>query len=291
MAQRIALGICIAALACAAWLGCNSSTGPSDDENVRGLIDGEYAAYFNDSEAYGGGKPGGDGYERPALGGDAAATLPVAWWRTVTYAKRDYWIHIEAPYTTADVIVKDDIQGLMYIDRTTNGTLDPGSKPVAIERTRYATFERATTDDPWALTAISPAVWALADAGRQTVAITSVRLVTAGGYDRTFTDMTEPIPLDELPHVTYGEEVTVTMKATNTSGEEWEPATFCFDHHDWKRGLMDDDGAGTYTGTYTITADPGVRHGGVSGIDAGTMQNESEDDYNADGWSLPFEVQ
>jgi len=33
-----------------------------------------------------------------------------------------------------------------------------------------------------------------------------------------------------------------------------------------------------------------VRHGGASAIDAGTLQNEAEDDYNADSWSLPFIV-
>ena len=53
---------------------------------------------------------------------------------------------------------------------------------------------------------------------------------------------------------------------------------------------MDDEGNRTFTGEYNVTAEPGVRHGGVSAIDAGTLQNETEDDYNADGWSLPFEV-
>jgi len=221
---------------------------------------------------------------------DAEATLPIAWYRTVTYGKRTFWIKIEAPYTKADVRVEDALEGLMYIDRSDNKIFDPGSKPFAITRTRYATFERETTDYPWELTAISPAVYSLQDAGKQTVTITSVRVVTASGYDRTFTDMTQPIPLTELPKVKYHETVTVTVRVENDSPGRWVPKSFCFLHHDWQRWNMTNQGNRGFTGEYNITAEPGVCHGGVSAIDAGTLQNENADDYNADGWSFPFEV-
>ncbi|UCH78941.1 MAG: hypothetical protein JSU81_03040 [Candidatus Coatesbacteria bacterium] len=293
MARRAIIGACVAALAGVFWLGCQSSTepGPGDEEKVRNLIDNEYKAYFDDSSANGGRKPeGGDFLSELVLSMDGKATLPIAWYRALTFAKRTYWIKIEAPFTTAEVIVEDDLQGLMYIDRSDNKIFDPGSKPFAVTRKRYATFERETTDHPWELTAISPAVYSVQGAGRQTVTITSVRLVTENGYDRTFTDMAEPIPLTELPQVKYGEKITVTVEAENTSGAGWAPKTFCFLHHDWHRWNMNREGSRTFTGEYSITAEPGVRHGGVSAIDAGTLQNETKDDYNADGWSLPFEV-
>jgi hypothetical protein len=289
MAKSITVGA--AALVLLGLLACSSTTGPSDDdENVRNLVNDKYKAYFDDSSAYGGGKPG-DGLVPGGGSRDAAATLPIHWWRSLTYAKRTIYITIEAPFTTAGVIVEDELKGVMYVDRTDNKTLDPGSKPFHVIRTRHATFERATTDDPWELTAISPADYAVEEEGRQTVTITSVRLVTEGGYDRTFTSMEEPIPLDELPRVSHGEKVSVTVKAENTSTEGWVPKSFGFLHHDWQRHNMTDKGNRTYEGEYNITAEPGVRHGGVSVIDAGTLQNETEDDYNADGWSLPFEVE
>lgn len=290
MAKSITVGA--AALVLLGLLACSSTTGPSDDdENVRNLINDKYKAYFDDSSAYGGGKPGDGGLVPGGGSRDAAATLPIHWWRSLTYAKRTIYITIEAPFTTAGVIVEDELKGVMYVDRTDNKILDPGSKPFHVMRTRHATFERATTDEPWELKAISPAVYAVAEQGRQTVTITSVRLVTEGGYDRTFTSMEEPIPLDELPRVSHGEKVSVTVRAENTSTEGWVPKSFGFLHHDWQRHNMTDKGNRTYEGGYSITAEPGVRHGGVSVIDAGTLQNETEDDYNADGWSLPFEVE
>jgi len=289
MAKSITAGA--AALVLLALLACSNSTEPSNnDEDVRNLVDGKYKAYFDDGPAYGGGKPGGDGYVAGPAGRDGEATLPIHWWRSLTYAKRTIYVTVEAPYTTAGVIVEDDLKGIMYIDRSDNKTLDPGSKPFEVTRIRHATFERPTTDDPWELTAISPAVYSVAGEG-QTVTITSVRLVTEGGYDRTFTDMEEQIPLEELPRVSHGEKVSVAVKAENTSGEGWVPVSFAFLHHDWQRFNMADDGKQTYTGEYSITAEPGIRHGGASVIDAGTLQNETEDDYNADGWSLPFEVE
>jgi hypothetical protein len=283
---------CAAALVLLGLLACSSATGPSDDEeNVRNLINDKYKAYFDDGSAYGGGKPGGDGLVPGGGSRDAEATLPVFWWRSLTYAQRTIYVTIEAPYTTAGVIVEDELKGVMYVDRTDNKILDPGSKPFHVMRTRHATFERATTDEPWELTAISPAVYAVAEEGRQTVTITGVRVVTENGYDRTFEDMEEKIPLGELPRVSHGEKISVTVKAENTSNEGWVPRSFGFLHHDWRRYDMADKGNRTYEGEYNITAEPGVRHNGVSVIDAGTLQNEAEDDYNADGWSLPFEVE
>ncbi len=281
MAKKFLVGVGAAAFLALIFFACSSSTGPSDEEDVRDLVDGKYAAYFDDRDAYGGGKPGG---------GDGEATLPVNWWRTVTYAKRTVYVTLEAPYTVADVVVRDDIRGLMYIDRSPNKILDPGTKPLAVYRTRHARFERASSDDPWELEAISPASYSVQEEGRQTVTITSVRVVTGAGYDRTFEDTAELIPLDELPQVNLGETITVTVKATNTSAEGWVPKSFCFLHHDWKRYDMSEESGDVFKGEYRITAQPGVRHGGASAIDAGTLQNETADDYNADGWSLPFVV-
>jgi hypothetical protein len=292
MAKRIWSGAGAAALVLLAALSCSSSTGPSDDEeDVRNLVNDKYKAYFDDGSAYGGGKPGGDGLAGGLLARDAEATLPLAWWRTLTYAERTIYITLEAPYTTAGVLVEDELRGLMYIDRSDNKVLDPGSKPFEVMRKRHATFERATTDEPWELKALSPAVYSLKEKGRQTVTITSVRLMTAGGYDRTFTNMQEPIPLAELPRVAEDEKVSYVVKAKNTSAEGWVPKSFGFLHHDWLRYNMADKGNQTYEGRFDVTAQPGIRHSGVSVLDAGTLQNESEDDYNADGWSLPFEVE
>lgn len=283
--------IMVVAAAAALFLGCENAAGPDDDETLGDLINGEYAAYFNDGQTMGGGNPGGGAAARAAggEGRDGAATLPIAWWRTITYFHRALTIGVEAPYTKADVMVKDDVRGTMYVDRTNDYTLNPGSKPFAVWRVRYATFERATVDDPWELTAISPARYTLQEEGNQTVAITEVR-VRAAGYDRTFKDPAELIPLAELPAFDVGETVTVTAKAHNASTAGWDPVSFGFMHHDWTRDDMSDQGGETYQREYTVGTKVGVHHGGVDVLDAGTLQNESQDDYNGDAWGIPYHV-
>lgn len=275
----------------AAWLSCGENQVPSDEENIGSLINGKYAAYFNDGQTMGGGNPGGRILAGPGGFGDGAATLPVWWWRTITYGKRSLTISLEAPFTKADVTVRDEIRGTMYVDRTNDNILNPGSKPFAVLRTRYATFERADADSPWELTAISIAEYRLQEDEKRTVTIDEVRVVGENGFDKTYRDPTELHPLSELPTFEIGEKVTVTAKAHNTSTEGWEPVSFGFMHHDWTRDNMSDLGNETYKREYTVGTKVGVHHGGVDILDAGTLQNENEDDYNGHAWGLPYHVQ
>lgn len=274
-----------------ALLSCGGASEPSDEDTIGGKIDGEYAAYFNDNTTMAGGG-GGGGLSLTLPGGrDAEATLPVAWWRELDYYKRTVSVTVSAPYTVADVYVKDDIKGDLRVDRSNDHILNPGSKPIAVWRERYATFERTDTDSPWALTAISPARYSLQVNGRQTVTITSLQVRSDAGFNKTYSDWTKVIPLAELPHFKTGEKVTVTVKAHNTSSAGWEPASFGFlHHHVYTRDLMADEGEETYVKEYTIGDDGGVHHAGMDILDAGTLQNENGDDYNGEAWGLPYVI-
>jgi hypothetical protein len=292
MFKRAMLAGILPALAALALFSCNSASEPSDEENLRAKIDGEYAAYFNDGTTMSGGNNGG-GFDLGTGGGrDATATLPVAWWRELDYSKRTISVTVSAPYTQADVFVKDDIKGDLRVDRSNDRVLNPGSKAIAVYRERYATFERPDTDSPWILTAISPARYSLQVNGRQTVVVTSLRVQSDGGFDRTYNNWKELIPLAELPHFETGEKVTVTAKAHNTSSSGWTPVSFAFLHHPvYVRDNMTDQGNEAYVKEYTIGDDTGVHHAGVDVMDAGTLQNENADDYNGAAWGLPYIIE
>ena len=268
------------------FLTCQGTTEPSDQESIEGLINGEYAAYFNDGETMGGG--GEEGGAGPGDGG--TATLPVGWYRALTYFQRHVTVAVTSPYTKADVYVKDDVRGTMYIDRSQNGAWDPGSKPFAVWRERYATFERANADSPWYLSAIGIANYNCQDPAKQTVNLTSVRVVSSDGFDKTYADPKTPIPLDELPDFGAGVSLTVTAVASNVSTAGWTPVSFGFMHHDLVRENMTDKGNQTYEKSYTVGTRVGVHHGGVDILDAGTLQNQTEDDYNGNAWGLPYHI-
>lgn len=96
------------------------------------------------------------------------------------------------------------------------------------------------------------------------------------------------IPLDELPHFQPGDEVTVTVTATNES-DDWTPECFAFIHHDRQRDPMTYDGeTETYVKTYTIGTEERVHHGCADVLDARMLMTESGDDYNGSAWAMAY---
>jgi hypothetical protein len=278
----LVIGLSITALL---FVGCETSTGPSGDEgDIRNGIGegGEYYAYFYPSD-FG---VGGQGSPPGMLGGpEDEATPPVGWFRAFTYGAPEVWVHFPDPMN-AEVLVHYYFTGTMYVDRIHDGIWNPGSKEFALTFIKEGRFVKQ--NDEWVLTHITPGEFRLTE-GDQTVEIETVKIESTN-FNRTYADPTEMIPLEDLPHFQPGDEVTVTVTATNES-DDWTPECFAYIHHDKERDPMTYDGeTETYIKTYTIGNEERVHHGCADVLDAQTLMTESGDDYNGSAWAIPYYV-
>jgi|GEM_PF-1457441 len=267
------------------FVGCETSTGPSDDEGdiERSIGEGgKYNAYFSPLDFGSGDQDSPPG----TLGGpEDEATPPEGWYRDphvgITW---DAWVHF-SDANNADVLVYWYIKGNMYVDRDFDGEWEPGSKSFDLTCTKEGKFVKQ--NDEWVLTHITPGEFRLTE-GDQTVEIESVKIESTN-FNRTYTDPQEMIPLGELPHFQPGDEVTVTVMATNES-DKWTPECFAYIHHDWWREPMTNTEAETYVKKYTIGSEERVHHGCADVLDAQTLMTESGDDYNGSAWAMPYLV-
>lgn len=266
------------------FVGCETSTGPSDDEgDIEGSIreGGKYNAYFSPLD-FG---PGGQDSPPGTLGGpEDEATPPVGWFRVFDYGQPEVWVHFPDPLN-AEVLVHYYAVGTMRVDRTWDGTWNPGTKDFSVTFIKEGRFVKQNGE--WVLTHITPGEFRLTE-GDQTVEIESVKIESTD-FNRTYTDPTEMIPLGELPHFQPGDEVTVTVTATNES-DKWTPECFAYIHHDRQREPMTNTEAETYIMTYTIGNEERVHHGCADVLDAQTLMTESGDDYNGSAWAMPYLV-
>ncbi|RMF87606.1 MAG: hypothetical protein D6739_01390 [Nitrospirae bacterium] len=224
------------------------------------------------------------------------ATLPVAWGRR-RIGPVERAVQIEQQGDVAHVTVVSQVHGRLYVDRSDDGVRNPGSKPFAHTVRRLATFERDAAG--WHLAAISPAEVQMAEAERQVVHIEEVAATVGDTVVARITDPAEELPLPGgLPTLEPGEEVVVTAKVSHDPGSPWSPETFVFLHHGGHRDPMVDDGTGAdavagdgvYTAAYTVAGRLGRRLAVVDALDAACLQNETEDDYAAHGWAIPYRV-
>ncbi len=224
------------------------------------------------------------------------ATLPVAWGRR-RVGPPECTVTLDQQGDTAHVTVVSQISGRLYVDRSDDGVRNPGSKEFAHTLYRSATFEHDATG--WHLSAVSPAEIVMADETRQTVHIEAVSATVGGEVVAEITDPAAELPVpDGLPTLRPGDRVVVTATVSHDPGSLWVPDTFVFLHHGGHRDRMVDDGTGddavagdgVYTGTYTIGTHPGRRLAVVDAIDSLCLQDESEDNYAAHGWAIPYRV-
>ena len=224
------------------------------------------------------------------------AVLPVAWGRR-RIGPPDRTVTIDQQGDIAHVTVESRIDGRLYVDTSDDTIRNPGAKGFAHTLHRTATFAHDTTG--WHLTAISPADIVMTEADRQTVHIKSVVATVDGEPVAEITDPTAELAVpDGLPTLQPGDAVVVTATVAHDPGSVWVPDTFVFLHHNGHRDRMVDDGSGAdavagdglYTGSYTIGTRPGRRLAVVDAIDSVSLQNETDDDYAANGWAIPYRV-
>ena len=271
---------------CFFLLSCSWMNESSDREDIEGLINDEYKAYFFPIDEIDDG--GITGEHGQGLLGEKAYLHP--WGRKI---KRpfDKTIEIEINGNTANVTVICDIEGEFLVDTSDDDIENPGSKPLSDKLIKYAVFEKSD-DGRWILTKISPAEIKLADEEKQTVKIISVHIYdTDGDVDMTITDPSTLYDVEtEVPHFEKDELVYVEVIAENTTTENYEPRSFVYLHWPYHRDLFYDQGDDThYFGNWAPHND-GVHHAAVDILNSGCIQNETEDDYNATAWAMPYVV-
>jgi hypothetical protein len=237
----------VAVLACGLFLfGCNQNKASDDRAEIESLINGPYAALFGGGDMTGSGEPGSSNAPNSP---NATATQPAHWWRTVSDWNRV--ITIDFPSDgVADVTVEDTVNGILYVDRTFDGQLNPGQRTWVSRHVKYATFEK--TGENWLLTGISIGEWKVQDPVVQYVDIVSMR-IEGPNFDHTYNDPSEVIPLTELPQFNANDNVTVTVVTTNNSSSTYSPKTFCYLHHPiWVREPMDESPTNTFTHAFTV---------------------------------------
>lgn len=270
-------------LACGVFLfSCNQNKASDDRAEIEALINGTYAALFSGGDIAGEDEPGGNSPN----GIEATATQPQHWWRTVSSWNRV--ITTDFPSDgVADVTVEDTVNGILYVDRSFDGQLNPGQRTWVNRHVKYATFEK--TGENWLLTGISMGEWKMNDPGVQYVNVVSIQ-IEGPGFDRTYTDPSEVIPLTELPHFDVTSIVDVTMVTTNSSSSSYTPKTFGYLHHPiWIREPMEESPTNTFSHSFTVIGTDWRLLAGDA-MDSATLQTENGSDYNWNGWVLPFKV-
>jgi len=258
----------------------------SDDDSLRGLINGKYRDYFSDYESM------DDGGE---IGGGGEGVLGTAylypWGRKLgSIPSREISISIQGD--TAQVYIWSELVGEFLVDTTMDGQINPGSKPIHDVHEKYAEFVRVGERE-WKLTRISCGEFHLYDSTKQTVFITSVHVYdTDGDVDLMITDPTTLLDVEtEIPVFEAGELVYVEVTVENNSSYDWVPPHFVYLHFPGGRDLFYNTGDDVHFQGSWVPYNPGVHHAGVDIINSNCLQNETEDDYDSGAWGLPYIVQ
>lgn len=229
----------------------------------------------------------------------STATLPVAWFR-LNNGSPDRTITVSQTGDTAIATISTNWHGKLYIDRTRDGKINPGTKTIEDTGVKKAYFEKVF--GIWNLKKLSCVDHNLTDIAKQTVDIMQVEAKTAA-KNYTITDPTSLMDIDtEIPVFTPGTQVMVIVTVRNTK-QDWDPATYVYLHHGellMIRDLMYDDGThgdeiigdGKYSRSYTVgTSSTVYHHAAVDVLDSGCLQDETLSDYNSTVWRIPYKIQ
>jgi len=177
-----------------------------------------------------------------------------------------------------------------------------------VQRAVLMRREQAQTDQNtgrvrrWRIVELSPQEWFLTREDARTVDIERVEVLINGESAIVIEDPEMLFDVDtELPHMQVGDEVRVTARVANYTGEhpEGDAATYVFLHlfhasqdgRKWLRVPMEfDEETGMYIKTWV------ARHDGrerivVDAIDADAFAMDREDSYRANLWALPYRVE
>lgn len=228
----------------------------------------------------------------------ATAVYPAGWKRSrVSLADVNKNFTFE---TTGDTVIctattSRSITGLLYVDTSHDGIINPGHKPLADTISRKMYFEKAP-GSVWKLAKFSPHVTKTTDPSRQKVSIQSIEVIQNGTSVLTVTQPDQMITVGTLPVFNPGDQVTVKVTAVNSS-PSYNPGCFVFLHHLWNGAQVSRERIpltpdGTFIRTWTIRAGAVLasQFAVIDVLDSKCLQDQTEDDYNCNAWGLPYKV-
>ncbi len=287
----------------------SGSSDSTDEEIIRGAVDGAYFALFSTGVVEDGTGETAAGVVTPPVYEVAAEDDPIPpWFRRVRVISRDISVHIEGD--TADVSVTTNIEGDFLTDADGDGEF--GGKEIRATGIRYATFRRdyGLPGRHWRLSAVSPLEINLQDSEKRTISVRSVKAYVDGELRWEVHDPATMFSVpSELPRFAPGEEVVVTADIENLDSDGSERGSYVYlhytthEHRRWmanhgSRRLMYDDGThgdekagdGIFTGTYTIGDAAGYHHAAVDVLDKEMFDDETTQNYNSTAWAMPYAV-
>ncbi len=263
----------------------------SDSENIQSLLSSNSYVKMNPLE--GQGESGGGGKDND---------FPEHWWRKLNSEGVFELILENDPATgICTVTVIRNLDASFNIDVTHDGVINPGIKPISDIRTRRLIVERTGEDTAphggWVLTHITPAEFSLNSGIPQEVFIQSMKIYQ--GDELTWecysTDTFYSIE-DGLPVLELGTLVRLEVEVLHLN-PQYTPAYYVYAHGPcpiWPRHWMNDDGLwgdriaddGIYS--YEWYVEGSSEHWFIAAdiIDADTMLDQEEDDYDSGAWGI-----
>lgn len=221
--------------------------------------------------------------------------------RTGTPVSREHAITVRGDTAEASVVVTFD--GVFVLDRSPDGVVNPTQKPLREQALQRAVLVRRPEADSagrrWALVGLSPREWRMTDPAARTVTITRVVVQVNG---ETKLDVTDPGALFDVntrvPRFQVGDSVSVFADVDNTTGIDNVPPTFVFLHvyhhgpaaRGWVRIPMRQREDGVFV-RHWIVRFTGRERMVVDAIDSQAFNTDSDDDYRATGWGIPYRIE
>lgn len=215
-------------------------------------------------------------------------------------------ITVEVVGDTARARMVVTFEGQFVLDRTPDDGEPPTQKPLEEQAVQRAVLVRRSADDtvdvarrPWRLVALSPREWRMTDEARRTVRISRVVVRVNGEVRLEAEDPAELFRVDNrIPRLEVGDSVSVLAEVDNTTGTGNEPPTFVFLHvyhhgpnaRGWVRIPMRERDDGAFV-RHWIVRFAGRERMVVDALDSQTFNTDSEDDYRANGWGIPYRIE
>lgn len=292
-----ALALAVGAAAC----GNQESSLSGDQQAILQTIAENAPAWTEES-------PGTEGPVADAVAAPASAGLylapgdsyqaPAFWGRLRRAQGPSRTRVVEVVGDTAHVSMTVAFNGVLRVDTTFNGLLDPGSKPLHETARQHALFVRdSSAARGWRLVGISARRFQNTAEAERTVNITSVTVTRNSGTPKVLTDPEALLSPETLTSSTVGDTLTVVVQVSNTTGTDLVPPTQLFIHvrhfrpgtDAWARFPMQRQDDGSYKAHWVVRR-PGAGVVAVDALDSETLSTESGDDYRSDLWAVPVVV-
>jgi hypothetical protein len=210
---------------------------------------------------------------------------------------------VEVVGDTARAEMVVTFEGDFVLDRTPDDGEPPTQKPLEEQAVQRAVLVRREATDTaprrWRLAALSPREWRMTDGARRTVRIARVVVRVNGQVRLEVEDPAELFGVDNrVPRLEVGDSVSVLAEVENTTGTGNEPPTFVFLHvyhhgpnaRGWVRIPMRERDDGAFV-RHWIVRFAGRERMVVDALDSETFNTDSEDDYRANGWGIPYRIE